>query len=115
MECSGILYDQLLSYSHNVPLAYFHKHLLQNLFPYRIHPSLQNSKTVCSIHLVSHQIMAPARGQFFSFSPRGKIFTQKDQRSDLKKQSPSSYLFHSVPKLKNMFRLLAVYYIQKET
>lgn len=70
-------------------------------------------KKWCSIHLVSHQIMATARGKVFF--PRGQILRQKDQSSDLIKQSPSSYLFHPATNFKNTSRLLAVYYIQKET
>lgn len=88
--CSSGLYDWLLSYSHSFLLAFFHKHLLKNLFPCWILQSHQNSKKVHSIHLVSHQIMATARRKIFS--PRVKILTQKDQRSDLIKQS-LSFLF----------------------
>lgn len=71
---------------------------------------IQKSK-VCSIQHVSHRIMATARGKIFS---RGQTLRQKNQSSDLIKQSSSSCLFHPAPNFRNMFRLLAVYYIQKD-
>ena len=56
--------------------------------------------------------MVTARGKIFF--PRGQIFRQKDQTSDLIEQSLSFYLFHPATNFKNTFRLLAVYCIQKE-
>lgn len=48
------------------------------------------------------------------FFRRGQILRQKDQSCDLIEQSPSCYLFLSAPNFKNVFRLLALYYIYPE-
>lgn len=97
------LYDWLLACSQFL-LACFHEHLLPD------------SEAMCSIHLISNQITNIARGKIFF--PRfcvKRCWHGKSKGLSSRSRCLLPIFFIQLLNLKKMLRLLAVYYIQKET